>query len=218
MRCRTRTAASTWAISSRPSRPTSTSVRCAPGREVAFICADDMHGTPIEMSGAKAGLPPEEYVEQIHREHREDYAASRSPTTSSTRRLRGEPPAHAGDLPEAGGARLIESGAQQVEAARSLHGGRGLSRTALVPLPEHRVRGLGRGTGAARAPVRGIEVCGIRGGSSELSQLRRGLDRRPRALFGSSRAPQLPVDSCCAGVLLGVRLVNLVVGDLERPA
>ena len=45
------------------------------GREVAFICANDMHGTPIEMSAAKAGLPPEEYVERIHREHREDYAA-----------------------------------------------------------------------------------------------------------------------------------------------
>src|SRR6266853_1647963 len=47
----------------------------AMGREVAFICADDMHGTPIEMSAAKAGLPPEEYVERIHREHREDYTA-----------------------------------------------------------------------------------------------------------------------------------------------
>ena len=47
----------------------------AMGREVAFICANDMHGTPIEMSAAKAGLPPEEYVERIHREHREDYAA-----------------------------------------------------------------------------------------------------------------------------------------------
>ncbi|MFL5310852.1 MAG: methionine--tRNA ligase, partial [Myxococcales bacterium] len=45
------------------------------GRQVAFICADDMHGTPIEMSAAKAGLPPEQYVEGIHREHREDYAA-----------------------------------------------------------------------------------------------------------------------------------------------
>jgi methionyl-tRNA synthetase len=45
------------------------------GRQVAFICADDMHGTPIEMSAAKAGIPPEEFVERIHREHREDYAA-----------------------------------------------------------------------------------------------------------------------------------------------
>ncbi|HYZ87653.1 MAG TPA: methionine--tRNA ligase [Myxococcales bacterium] len=47
----------------------------AMGRQIAFICADDMHGTPIEMSAAKAGIPPEEFVERIHREHREDYAA-----------------------------------------------------------------------------------------------------------------------------------------------
>ena len=45
------------------------------GRQVAFICADDMHGTPIEVNAAKAGVPPEEFVERFHREHREDYAA-----------------------------------------------------------------------------------------------------------------------------------------------
>jgi methionyl-tRNA synthetase len=45
------------------------------GREVAFICADDMHGTPIEVNAAKAGVPPEEFVERYHREHRQDYAA-----------------------------------------------------------------------------------------------------------------------------------------------
>jgi methionyl-tRNA synthetase len=47
----------------------------AMGREVAYICADDMHGTPIEMNAAKAGVPPEEFVERYHREHRQDYAA-----------------------------------------------------------------------------------------------------------------------------------------------
>ncbi len=47
----------------------------AMGREVAFICADDMHGTPIEVNAAKAGVPPEEFVERYHREHRQDYAA-----------------------------------------------------------------------------------------------------------------------------------------------
>src|SRR6267154_296167 len=46
----------------------------AMGREVAFICADDMHGTPIEVNAAKAGVPPEEFVERYHREHRQDYA------------------------------------------------------------------------------------------------------------------------------------------------
>src|SRR5438874_12926163 len=45
------------------------------GRQVAFICADDMHGTPIEVNAAKAGVPPEEFVERFHREHRVDYAA-----------------------------------------------------------------------------------------------------------------------------------------------
>jgi methionyl-tRNA synthetase len=44
-------------------------------REVAFICADDMHGTPIEVNAAKAGVPAEEFVERFHREHRDDYAA-----------------------------------------------------------------------------------------------------------------------------------------------
>src|SRR5882762_9843008 len=47
----------------------------ATGREVAFICADDMHGTPIEVNAAKAGVPPEEFVERYYREHRQDYAA-----------------------------------------------------------------------------------------------------------------------------------------------
>jgi len=47
----------------------------AMGREVAFICADDMHGTPIEVNAAKAGMRPEDFVERYHREHREDYAA-----------------------------------------------------------------------------------------------------------------------------------------------
>ena len=69
----------------------------AMGREVAFICANDMHGTPIEMSAAKAGLPPEEYVERIHREHREDYAAFQISldefytTHSEENRLRNDP-------------------------------------------------------------------------------------------------------------------------------
>src|SRR5216684_2460674 len=43
----------------------------AMGREVAFICADDMHGTPIEVNAAKAGVPPEEFVERGSIERRE---------------------------------------------------------------------------------------------------------------------------------------------------
>ena len=43
--------------------------------EVLFVCADDMHGTPIELAARKQGLPPEAYVEGIHAEHARDYAA-----------------------------------------------------------------------------------------------------------------------------------------------
>jgi methionyl-tRNA synthetase len=45
------------------------------GKEAVYICADDTHGTPIEMSAAKAGVRPEEFIEAIHREHLVDYAA-----------------------------------------------------------------------------------------------------------------------------------------------
>ncbi|TMA27494.1 MAG: methionine--tRNA ligase [Deltaproteobacteria bacterium] len=45
------------------------------GREALFISADDTHGTPIEISAAKAGVRPEEWIEAIHREHVEDYKA-----------------------------------------------------------------------------------------------------------------------------------------------
>src|SRR5260370_42039515 len=47
----------------------------AMGREALFICADDTHGTPIEISAAKAGVPPEEWIETVHRRHPEDYKA-----------------------------------------------------------------------------------------------------------------------------------------------
>src|SRR3954462_13845853 len=40
-----------------------------------FICADDMHGTPIEVNARKAGVPPEQFVEKWHEEHQRDYAA-----------------------------------------------------------------------------------------------------------------------------------------------
>src|SRR5256885_13098017 len=47
----------------------------AMGKECRFICADDTHGTPIEISAQKAGVPPEAFVERIHREHASDYQA-----------------------------------------------------------------------------------------------------------------------------------------------
>src|SRR5437870_10450126 len=37
------------------------------GKECVFICADDAHGTAIEISARKAGVAPEEWIEKIHR-------------------------------------------------------------------------------------------------------------------------------------------------------
>src|SRR3979409_2175178 len=47
----------------------------AMGRECVFICADDTHGTPIEISARKAGVPPEDWIARIHAEHSLDYQA-----------------------------------------------------------------------------------------------------------------------------------------------
>jgi len=47
----------------------------AMGKDVLFICADDQHGTPIEVNAAKAKVAPEEFVERFFLEHQRDYAA-----------------------------------------------------------------------------------------------------------------------------------------------
>src|SRR5256885_7472173 len=47
----------------------------AAGHEVAFICADDTHGTPIEVAAARAGIPPEQFVARFHTEHGANYRA-----------------------------------------------------------------------------------------------------------------------------------------------
>ncbi|MGO9832529.1 MAG: methionine--tRNA ligase [Myxococcaceae bacterium] len=44
------------------------------GREVLYVCADDTHGTPIELSAAKEGIPPEQYVASIWEQHRRDFS------------------------------------------------------------------------------------------------------------------------------------------------
>ncbi len=44
------------------------------GDEVTYICADDTHGTPIEMRAAKEGITPEELVARYHEEHQKDFA------------------------------------------------------------------------------------------------------------------------------------------------
>ncbi len=43
------------------------------GKEALYICASDMHGTPIEINAQKAGMPPEKFVEKYWREHQEDF-------------------------------------------------------------------------------------------------------------------------------------------------
>jgi methionyl-tRNA synthetase len=44
------------------------------GREVLYVCADDAHGTPIELSAARQGIPPEQYVAALWAQHRRDFA------------------------------------------------------------------------------------------------------------------------------------------------
>ena len=47
----------------------------AMGEDVIYVCADDTHGTPIEVNAARAGIAPEQFVERFHKEHQADYAA-----------------------------------------------------------------------------------------------------------------------------------------------
>lgn len=44
------------------------------GRDAAYICASDAHGTPIEINAAKKGVTPEELVAHYHQRHKEDFA------------------------------------------------------------------------------------------------------------------------------------------------
>ncbi len=43
------------------------------GKDALYICASDMHGTPIEVNACKANLSPEVFVEQYWKEHQEDF-------------------------------------------------------------------------------------------------------------------------------------------------
>ncbi len=42
-------------------------------KNVVFVCADDQHGTPIEVNARKAGVSPEEFVARWYEEHKRDY-------------------------------------------------------------------------------------------------------------------------------------------------
>lgn len=43
------------------------------GNRCVYVCADDTHGTPVMLSARAAGIEPEQWIEQIHREHIEDF-------------------------------------------------------------------------------------------------------------------------------------------------
>ncbi|MDY6862017.1 MAG: methionine--tRNA ligase [Thermodesulfobacteriota bacterium] len=43
------------------------------GGDVIYCCADDTHGTPIEISSLKEGISPEELIKRYYNEHIEDF-------------------------------------------------------------------------------------------------------------------------------------------------
>lgn len=43
------------------------------GKDSLYICASDMHGTPIEINAQKAGIPAEKFAEKYWKEHQEDF-------------------------------------------------------------------------------------------------------------------------------------------------
>lgn len=45
------------------------------GEKVIYICADDTHGTPIEINAAKQGMKPEQFIKKWHQEHMDDFKA-----------------------------------------------------------------------------------------------------------------------------------------------
>jgi methionyl-tRNA synthetase len=47
--------------------------RRACGDDVAYVCAADSHGTPIEVNAAKAGVSPKAFVEKYRAEQHEDF-------------------------------------------------------------------------------------------------------------------------------------------------
>jgi methionyl-tRNA synthetase len=44
------------------------------GHDAIYLCADDTHGTPIQVRSMKEGIAPEELVARFHKEHTKDFA------------------------------------------------------------------------------------------------------------------------------------------------
>lgn len=45
------------------------------GHQVAYVCADDAHGTPIMLAAEKAGMTPEAFIDGIRQGHEADFKA-----------------------------------------------------------------------------------------------------------------------------------------------
>lgn len=43
------------------------------GRDAVYMCADDTHGTPIEVKARQKGISPEELISYYHEEHQKDF-------------------------------------------------------------------------------------------------------------------------------------------------
>ena len=43
------------------------------GNKCLYFCADDTHGTPVMISARKAGITPEEMINNVHKEHKADF-------------------------------------------------------------------------------------------------------------------------------------------------
>jgi len=44
------------------------------GHTVHYVCADDTHGTPIMLRAEKEGITPEQLIDNVHKEHDQDFA------------------------------------------------------------------------------------------------------------------------------------------------
>jgi methionyl-tRNA synthetase len=44
------------------------------GQDAVYMCADDTHGTPIEINAQRAGITPEELISRYYEEHQRDFA------------------------------------------------------------------------------------------------------------------------------------------------
>lgn len=44
------------------------------GEDAIYLCADDTHGTPIELNAAKHGVTPEAFTQRFYEQHQKDFA------------------------------------------------------------------------------------------------------------------------------------------------